>query len=346
MANFDLQKALNGASLLLGDKSIIQFKKSGIQKASQEYTGIDSITNTAYYFNSQGKSTTEETLKISDYKIKKTSGTEATRGEGGETEDIKIDNMQPRELFAHAAMQSILTKLDIPILSINDYTIKLIAELSYKIAQEMYNQGATNRAEQKKEEEEEKEPKPADVDINNVTSTTDKILYNMAQDIKKLQKSLEYEETIEGEEGTEPTTEKKSVLVKLQENIQGLEEALKKQNEETYIRKIDINKVTAEKLPIEIKNQELKTIISNENVPVLIKNESIKVTPTAAVEVTGEVTMSNPVHTVSVDNFPSSVSIDNTVEVTGNVEVSGTVSVDNFPTDNPEEDPGIEPANT
>lgn len=280
MANFDLQKALNGASLLLEDKSIIQFKKSGIQKASQEYTGIESETNTTYYFDSQGKeSKSGVSLSIGDYDISETSGTEATRG----GEAINMDNMQPRELFAQAAMQSIITKLDIPILSMDNYTIKLVAELSYKIAQEMYNQGAANRAAQKEEDEEE-EPKPVDVDINNVTSTTDKILYNMAQDIKKLQKSLEYEETIEGEEGTEPTIEKKSVLVKLQENIQGLEEALKKQNEESYIRKIDINKVTATSLPVQV---------NNEKVSVLVTNESLAITQKTPVEITGTVKVDN-----------------------------------------------------
>ena len=84
------------------------------------------------------------------------------------------------------ALQGILAKVENP-LTLDDGQVTLISSMAFKIAQSMMSTAADYRAATISEET---PPESVDVDINNVTSTTDKILYNMNMNISSLKDSL------------------------------------------------------------------------------------------------------------------------------------------------------------
>lgn len=84
------------------------------------------------------------------------------------------------------ALQGILAKVENP-LTLDDGQVTLITSMAFKIAQSMMSTAADYRAATISEET---PPESVDVDINNVTSTTDKILYNMNMNISSLKDSL------------------------------------------------------------------------------------------------------------------------------------------------------------
>lgn len=204
---FNIEEALNGASIGFVktaevDQYIIDFKRSNTGKASSEYVGIGQDDNKPYYFNSKGVCSdgldTHRLYKFVET-INFTTGTVASRGESADAEMISIENMQPRELFAQTAMQSIISKIEEPILGIDDFKIAKICELSFKIAQKMLTTAAECRAETKESEK----PEDIEVDINTITSVSDKLLYNIAEYLKKINeaqtqlkdKGLKFDET-------------------------------------------------------------------------------------------------------------------------------------------------------
>lgn len=182
---FNINQALNGASIgfISGDKVaqyIINFKYSNERRADKEFVGIGQDDSKEYYFDKQGicsDNLAEHKLYRIEDKISFTTGTTASRGESAGAEMISIENMQPRELFAQTAMQSILAKIEEPILGIDDFKIAKICELSFKIAQKMLTTAAECRAETKESEK----PEGIEIDINTITSVTDKILYNVQE---------------------------------------------------------------------------------------------------------------------------------------------------------------------
>lgn len=193
---FNIEEALNGASIGFVkitevDQYIIDFKRSNTGKASSEYVGIGQDDNKKYYFNSSGLCADGDLLH-SLYRLEEEintdeRGTVASRGDAaGGTEEISIDNLQPREQFALAAMQTILGKLDIPILGIDNFKITRVCDLSFKIAQQMMSTAAEYRAATKEPEipEEGEEVEDLEIDINSITNVRDKILYNMYNNIK------------------------------------------------------------------------------------------------------------------------------------------------------------------
>lgn len=187
---FNINQALNGASIgfISGDKVaqyIINFKYSNVKVASREFVGIGQDDSKEYYFDKQGicsDNLAEHKLYRIEDKISFTTGTTASRGESAGAEMISIENMQPRELFAQTAMQSILAKIEEPILGIDDFKIAKICELSFKIAQKMLTTAAECRAETKESEK----PEDIEIDINTITSVTDKLLYNISKYLKKI----------------------------------------------------------------------------------------------------------------------------------------------------------------
>lgn len=186
---FNIEEALNGASIGFVkitevDQYIIDFKRSNTGKASSEYVGIGQDDNKKYYFNSNGLCADGDLLH-SLYRLEEEintdeRGTVASRGDAaGGTEEISIDNIQPREQFALAAMQTILNNLDTPILGIDNFKIVRVCDLSFKIAQQMMSTAAKYRAATKTEPEE-----SIDIDKNSITNISDKILYNIQEYIK------------------------------------------------------------------------------------------------------------------------------------------------------------------
>lgn len=187
---FNINQALNGASIgfISGNEVtqyIINFKYSNEKRADKEFVGVGQDDSKEYYFDKQGicsDNLAEHKLYRIEDKISFTTGTVASRGESAGAEMINIENMQPRELFAQTAMQSILAKIEEPILGIDDFKIAKICELSFKIAQKMLTTAAECRAETKESEE----PEDIEIDINTVTSVTDKLLYNISEYLKKI----------------------------------------------------------------------------------------------------------------------------------------------------------------
>lgn len=191
---FNISQALNGASIGFASGNIvvqyiIDFKRSNEKIASKEFVGIGQDDNIEYYFNNKGECSdglsSHQLYKIEDI-INQSQGTVASRGEADGAEEIPIENMQPRELFAQAAMQSIISKLDEPILGIDNFKIAKICELSFKIAQKMMTTAAIHRAETIADSR-----ATVDIDINAVTDIKDKILYNMLDSMKSISNEMQ-----------------------------------------------------------------------------------------------------------------------------------------------------------
>ena len=186
LVEFNKDKALNGASLAFSSNGqlsgkvsnyVLNFQLNDIGSVIEKYSG--QVQKKMYYFNDNGVCSDGNELHnlfIVDAKIIATSGTVATRGDAGKEENIDIDVLQPREYFAMYALQGILAKVENP-LTLDDGQVTLISSMAFKIAQSMMSTAADYRAATKSEET---PPSSVDVDINNVTSTTDKLLYNMS----------------------------------------------------------------------------------------------------------------------------------------------------------------------
>ena len=180
LKKFSLNEALNGASIGWAvngnmekglDRVAYNFRKGG---AGYEYT-VNAIT---YECNSSGvlyNGDMTRRLYIIEAELEETRGTVASRGEGENKEDVNIDVMQPREEFAMNAMRAIIGTLNDP-LNIDTNTVIRIADKSFEFAQAMMQRAAEIRSE-KKEPSEEKEE--INVNLNDVNSVTDKILYNV-----------------------------------------------------------------------------------------------------------------------------------------------------------------------
>lgn len=189
--DFNLTEAINGASIgFASNGSVVQyildFKKSGEQYSGKEYVGVGQDDNLTYYFFANGacyNDNPNNRLYRVIEKIGFTTGTVASRGETGGAELISIESMQPREIFAEAALQSILNKIDIPILRIDNSHIAQICELSFKIAQKMMTVAAEYRAATSPNPD---EPKDLDIDVNTLTDVSDKLLYNLWNSTKGL----------------------------------------------------------------------------------------------------------------------------------------------------------------
>lgn len=199
MRNFDINKALSGATIgFKNDKDeenniyVYDFEEVTPGKL---YRGIGS-DNIEYQFYIDGSVVNNENLYLTIFEEKivqdKMGGTTVTRtlnveGETSKSEKISIDVLQPREQFAIAALQGILTNIPKPLL-LNDKKIIIISKLAFKIAQSMLNVAAEYRA---KTKEEGGEPiEKVEVDINSLTSSTDQILFNMSQSIDSIRKTI------------------------------------------------------------------------------------------------------------------------------------------------------------
>lgn len=261
LVEFNKDEALNGASLAFSSNGqlsgtvsnyVLNFQLNDIGSVTEKYSG--QVQKKMYYFNDNGVCSDGNELHnlfIVDAKIIATSGTVATRGDAGAEENIDIDVLQPREYFAMYALQGILAKVENP-LTLDDGQVTLISSMAFKIAQSMMSTAADYRAATQSEET---PPPSVDVDINNVTSTTDKLLYNMSQSMVGMQESLkDIKDTMSGQEGK--------------------------------AQKVELSAVSVSEVPVRVTNAYLNTYVDN-----------MPTVPSEPVSITG---------TVSVDNFPSS----------------------------------------
>ena len=189
--DFDLKKALGGASIGWvkgkdGDKVVVEasdFKevKPGLYSYYAE--------NKLYHCFKDGEGRGENTnvLYLLEMKMPETKGTVATRGDAaGGTEEVQIDVLQPRETFACYAMMGILSGMD-DALRMDTCKMGLVVSKSFEMAQLMMQEAARQRA-ANPEETEPEEKEEIDVNPELITSTTDKLLYNLGVNLEKLAK--------------------------------------------------------------------------------------------------------------------------------------------------------------
>lgn len=190
---FNLGQALNGVSIgfyLNGELvPVLGFKENDLNGSAKQYVGT--VDGVSYYFNSLGGCSDlnpDHTLQMLNVEIPVKRNVVASRGDSEGTESIEISSLQPREQFALAAMQSIISKLDTPILLLDGYKITQITTLAFNIANSMMNFAAEYRAETKHTTE---PSTTVEVDETTLTSNGDKILYNLAAHLESLKKSVD-----------------------------------------------------------------------------------------------------------------------------------------------------------
>ena len=286
LKKFSLDEALNGASIGWAvdgnmnnglDRVAYNFRKGG---AGYKYT-VNTLT---YECNSSGvpfDGDMSKRLYMVVAELEETRGTAASRGEGDSKEEVSIDALQPREQFAMEAMRAIIGSFEDP-LHVDTNTVISIADKSFEFAQAMMTKAAEIRAEKKTGDVEQK----LDIDSANLTSVTEKILYNMQLTLDEFKKCIKEE--------------------KIQLTIDELKKCLK--DEKLHIE------VKNENLPVVVKDVEkdvpvaLKTVEGD--VPVNINSTAGELPVTGSVSVDGnvDVTVTNPVDVVvtnTVDvNFP------------------------------------------
>ena len=265
LKNFSLNEALNGASIGWAvngnkdnglDRIAYNFRKGG---AGYQYT-VNTLT---YECNSSGvpfDGDMSKRLYMVDAELEETRGTVASRGEGDNKEDVSIDALQPREQFAMEAMHAIISSIYDP-LHCDTYTVKQVAEKSFEFAQAMMTKAAEVRAETKTGDVDQK----LDIDSANLTSVTEKILYNMQLTLDEFKKCIKEE--------------------KIQLTIDELKKCLKE-----------------EKLHIEVKNENLPVVVKgvDKDIPVALKTVEgdvpVKINSTSGdIPVSGRVSVGNNV---------------------------------------------------
>lgn len=187
---FNLELALSGASIACSEsglssgkvgKFVTDFKVA--EKPLPYYVYEGYIGATKLYYNKLGECSTgnaKDNLFIVTATETISTDNVATKGDSdGSISDIKINSLNPREEFAKVAMASLIQSVDDP-LSMDTVKVVQIAEMSFKIAQSMLNSAADYRSTFEDDSSENIDVKPTDV-----SSTTDKILFNLTEQIKK-----------------------------------------------------------------------------------------------------------------------------------------------------------------
>lgn len=240
------------------------FKATDSTNKASRYQG--SVGNTIYFFDEKGRPSDnipEHRLFSVDAQIKTSQGTVATKGDSTEGTKVNIVSLQPREQFAMAAMQGILHSISSPLLMSNALILDLV-NTSFNIANAMMQKAADVRAElegdQNTNPDREEEIK---VNPKELTNDTDKILYNLNENMYKL--------VDKSNKGIAIVPTKDAVF------------KIASSGGQAFDVNIASSSVT---VPTRITNSSITTYVSN-----------MPSVPTEPVSITG---------TVSVDNFPSS----------------------------------------
>lgn len=151
LRTFNLSEALNGAILATSDTGDTDGKPKEYALYFQRIANAAysaKINKVVHHFNSEGleirsenQDNTQRQLFIVDTTINTSTGSGGTRSDG---DTIAIDSLQPRDLFANAALQALLNRIDNP-LEIDETTIKLLAQKAYLVGAAMMNVAADYR---------------------------------------------------------------------------------------------------------------------------------------------------------------------------------------------------------
>lgn len=253
---FNLEKALAGSSIARSEDGLASgkiqeyvtgFKLSGNPIAEYEYEGY--IGAVKSYYGKNGRcSTGNPKDRLFIVVATETSSIDniATKGETeGATSSIKINSLNPREEFAKAAMASLLNSMDEP-LKMDTVKIVQLADMAFKIAQSMLNTAADYRSIFKEDPSDPTTSIP--VQATDVSSTTDKILFNLTEQIKK------YNETV--------TKIKDEILTPNRDNVKTIKEEIVTIDDSVKtiatasgtVQKVDVSAVSMGSIPASVTN--------------------------------------------------------------------------------------------
>lgn len=315
LSSFNLNKALNGATIAFstnGEVSgkvsnyVTDFKVRNMSSITQKYSGQSQ--GEIYYFNELGECSDGEVthnLFIVDVQIEDTKGTAASRGDAdGDAEIIDINTLQPREHFAIAALRGIMFHIVNPL----DLTVAQIDQIctkSFEIANGMMAAAAEARAESQEKPNTPENDKKEELEVNpdELTSNSDKILYNLY--VQNNNKAIEEKARFDKLTGATYEDNKLSSVKGLKLHTDTDNPLITKLHPDSEIKKVaEVAKVT------EItKLSEVTKVANVEKV-----GEVTKITDKVLVQVEGSVDA----------NLASS---DITLPVSGEVEVTNTVGV-------------------
>ncbi|MBQ8874707.1 MAG: hypothetical protein IJY60_05310 [Bacteroides sp.] len=277
---FDLNKALGGASIgWITEEQVVE--ASGFKEVKPNmYTYYSG--NLQYYCDKTGKELGKgkNQLYLLEMEMPDTKGTAASRADAeGNTEEIEIDVLQPRETFACYAMMGILCGMR-DALQMDTYRMGLVVSKSFDMAQLMMQEAARKRAESPDNEgTEEEEKEEIDMKPELITSTTDKLLYNLGVNLEKLAKQ-------DKEHYNEMKTNGMKIVPK--------DTALKVSIDGTA--KVDVAAVSVDEVPVsgsvKVSNSYLDVYVENNSLDVNVTNDSI------------DVNVTNDSIDVNVTNFP------------------------------------------
>lgn len=352
--SFNLEEALGGATIAFAKFSNgsptneVESYVNNFHRANDS-TYVGKVGNIEYKFNAQGgcfDGALTHQLYMVEATIAESEGTKIpSRGDADEEISVDINTLQPREHFAIAALRGIMFHIENP-LNLTSAQITQMCTKSFEIANGMMAAAADARA---KAEEggggSTEEDKKEEVEVNpeELTSNSEKILYNLY--IQNYNKAIDEKARFDKLTGATYEDKKLSSVKGLKLHTDTNNPLITKLHADSEIKKIaEVAKVTevtkvaeltkiTNTVDVEVQGT-VDANLASSDITVPVSGE-VEVTNT--VDVTGSVSCSNmlsePVYvsvrnspTVTVDNMPSEP-----IAVTGSVSVSGTVSVDNFP---------------
>ena len=262
---FDLEKALGGASIgWTSGNNVVE--ASGFKQVNASLYSYYS-DNKLYYCDKTGKGQGNTfQLYLLEMSMPDTKGTVATRADAeGSMEEINIDVLQPRETFACYAMMGILSGMT-DALRMDTCKMGMVVSKSFELAQLMMQEAARVRAESPNEEAPE-EKKEIEIQPELITSTTDKLLYNLGVNLENLAKQ-------DKEHYTEMKTNGLKIVPK--------DTAMKVSVEGTA--KVDVAEVSVKEVPVSgsvsVSNSSLDVYVENNSLDVTVTNDSIDVNVT------------------------------------------------------------------
>lgn len=178
LSEFNLDKALGGASIGWKDEEGNIIQALGFKRQNSELYAY-TVDNMEHYCDKSGNEYEgSNRLYMLNLDITETKGTSASRGDSaGGTEIISIEALEPRETFACHALTGLLFSIPESI-QMDNVMMNSVVKKSFETAQLMMQEAARVRAETPEEKPGEKEE--IEIRPELLTSSTDKILYNIS----------------------------------------------------------------------------------------------------------------------------------------------------------------------
>lgn len=340
LKNFNLEEALGGATI-----AFAEFKSGSPTDKVAAYvnnfhrvndsTYVGKVGNTEYKFNSQGgcfDGALIHQLFMVEATILETEGTKApSRGDSGE-DPVDINTLQPREHFAMVALRGIMYHIENP-LNLTSAQITQMCDKSFEIANGMMVAAADARSKAEESGGGSEEDKKEEVEVNpeELTSNSEKILYNMY--VQNNNRAIEDKARFDKLTGATYEDKKLSSVKGLKLHTDTDNPLITKLHADSEIKKIaEVTKVAE---VTKITNKVTVAVDGTANVN--LASSDITLPVEGEVEVTNTVDVSGSVNCSNMLVEPVYVSVRNSPDVTVTnmpsepIQIMGTVSVDNFP---------------